>query len=112
MACRSNGVQLTLLDELAPMSAEPPQPAPVAQDSRRVEPSAENFRICCQETLTMLRACEANPWNPLDARYYRVLFRLRSEWLPEEEGAALRAEFAEHWQRLGIVEVPLEQPGS
>jgi hypothetical protein len=94
------GPERTVLAEAAPADAMP------AAASRHIEPSAENFRVCCLETLAMLRGCEANPWNPVDARYYRVLFRLRSEWLPEEEGAALRQEFAAQWRRLGIVETP------
>jgi hypothetical protein len=107
MAHGDKGAQLTMLDRLQP-DAPAPAKAAASDPSGYIEPSAETFRICCEETLAMLRASAANPWNPLDARYYRVLFRLRSEWLSEEEGAALRAEFAEHWQRLGVVEVPLE----
>lgn len=100
-----------MLDQLAPAQAAqspPPNEARPAAGSRPIEPSPENFRIACHEMLAMLRGCEANPWNRVDARYYRVLFRLRSEWLPEEEGGALRDEFMAHWRRLGIVEVPLE----
>jgi hypothetical protein len=94
--------QMTLFDD-APPVAEASEPRKLTV-STFMEPNAENFRTWLRETLDMLEGCEASPWNPADARYYRVLFRLRSEWLPAAEGQSLRDAFAGHWERLNIVE--------
>ena len=95
--------QLVMFDDAAfappPVTEPPVRPSPPLMES-----SAENFRIWLHETLVMLKAAETSPWNPADARFFRVLFDLRSQWLPEEEGQSLRDAFAGHWQRLAIVE--------
>lgn len=77
------------------------EPAPAGGP---MESTPENFRGWMEETLAMLRACRESPWPPHDARYYRVLFQLRSEWLPYDEAVALRQAFRGEWERLAIEE--------
>lgn len=101
----SNAPQMTLFGDTAPAPRDSDSLERVA--STHMEPNAENFRNWLHDTLKMLAGTDRNPWNPVDARYYRVLFDLRSQWLPAEEGQSLRNSFAVHWRRLEIVESQL-----
>ena len=100
-----NTNQLTLFED-------PPKPLPLFDAPAApsyVEPSAENFRVLLHETLAMLQACAANPWSPADARFQGFLYRERTKWLPDDEGAPLRAAFQIEWDRLGIVQSELSR---
>jgi hypothetical protein len=59
------------------------------------EVRAELFRVLAQ-------ACAAKslPWDPRRTLYWRTVFPQMTNWLPDEEAAQLRFEFATEIQRL------------
>src|SRR4051794_32900722 len=46
------------------------------------------------------RAAKIMPWEPRKVRLYQTIFPQMTNWLPEEEAAQLRFEFAQEMQRL------------
>ena len=52
------------------------------------------------EVLSTARAAATLPWDARKTLYWRVVFPQMCNWLPEEEAARLRAEFAAELQRL------------
>ena len=46
------------------------------------------------------RAAQKMPWEPRRVSLYRTIFPQMTNWLPEEEGAQLRFEFATELARL------------
>ena len=50
--------------------------------------------------LAAIRAATTMPWEPRKVRLYQTIFPQMSNWLPEEEAAQLRFEFAQEMQRL------------
>ena len=50
--------------------------------------------------LAEARAAKTMPWEPRKVRLYQTIFPQMSNWLPEDEAAQLRFEFAQEMQRL------------
>jgi hypothetical protein len=50
--------------------------------------------------LTEARTAKTMPWEPRKVRLYQTIFPQMTNWLPEEEAAQLRFEFAQEMQRL------------
>ena len=52
------------------------------------------------QILAEARAAETLPWAPGRVSLYRTIFPQMTNWLPQEEGAQLRFEFATELARL------------
>ena len=50
--------------------------------------------------LGQIRGAEECPWSEKQLGLYKVIFPQMANWLPEEEAAALRREFAAEVARL------------
>jgi hypothetical protein len=60
----------------------------------------ETMRAKLNAMLAEARAAQSMPWPDVTASLYRTLFPQMTFWLPEEEGAQLRLEFATELARL------------
>ena len=63
-------------------------------------PVPERARARLNALLAQARAATAMPWPEREARMWQTVFPQMANWLPEEEAAQLRFEFAEQMQRL------------
>ncbi len=70
------------------------QPTPVY----RADP--DQVRADLYKILAEARAAQKMPWAPGRVSLYRTIFPQMTNWLPEEEGAQLRFEFATELARL------------
>ncbi len=84
---------------------EPAQPdlfaseAPRGQDCASADPEVVRARLLAM--LSQARAAEgAPPWNERTTRLYKIIFPQMTKWLPTDEAAQLRLEFAEEMSRL------------
>ncbi len=71
------------------------------------EPAAPAYRVDPDEVraelLTVLaqaRAAQTFPWDSRRTLYWRVVFPQMTNWLPDDEAAQLRLEFASEIRRL------------
>jgi hypothetical protein len=53
-----------------------------------------------QQVLVQARAASRYPWDERRTLYWRVVFPKMCNWLPAEEAARMRAEFAAEMKRL------------
>jgi hypothetical protein len=60
----------------------------------------DKVRARLHKILAEARAAETIPWGPGRASLYRTIFPQMTQFLPEEEGAQLRFEFAAELERL------------
>ncbi len=67
---------------------------------RRYLPDPAKVRVKLLALLDTARAAKEMPWNERDAGYWQLVFPNMANWLPEEEAAQLRFEFAREMERL------------
>ena len=63
-------------------------------------PDPEQVRQRMLAVLQKARSAERMPWSEKDARMWQTIFPNMANWLPEEEAAQLRFEFACEMERL------------
>jgi hypothetical protein len=63
-------------------------------------PDPDKVRARLHKILAEARAAQKLPWEPTRVSLYRTIFPQMTNWLPEDEGAQLRFEFATELARL------------
>ena len=63
-------------------------------------PTPEDVRPELTEVLERLRQSRTMPLSPKDLRFWRTVFPQMSTWLPDDERAAMCAEFTAELARL------------
>jgi hypothetical protein len=63
-------------------------------------PDPDQVRARLQKILAEARAAEKLPWDQDKLLVYRTIFPQMAGWLPEDEGAQLKFEFATEMARL------------
>ena len=63
-------------------------------------PDPDSVRSRLHKILAEARSAQKLPWEPTRASLYRTIFPQMTNWLPEEEAAQLRFEFAAEIARL------------
>ncbi len=63
-------------------------------------PDLGKVRVKLRQILTEARAAERVPWDADKLLVYRTIFPHMAGWLPDEEGAQLRFDFAAELARL------------
>ena len=63
-------------------------------------PDPEKVRRRLNALLETARAAERMPWPERDARMWQMVFPNMANWLPVDESAQLRLEFAREMERL------------
>jgi hypothetical protein len=64
------------------------------------DPDPEEVRAELLAILAKARAAPQEPWPAKEASYWGTVFPQMANWLPAEEAARLRGEFAAELQRL------------
>jgi hypothetical protein len=64
------------------------------------KPDPERIRLQLAALLETARKAATMPWPERDARMWQIAFPQMSNWLPPDEAAQLRFEFAREMQRL------------
>lgn len=88
------------------MSARQPdlflsEPQPFEErPERKYSADPDKIRAKLLKLLAELRAAESMPWDERALRLNRTVFPQMTNWLPEEEAAQLRFEFAAELERL------------
>jgi hypothetical protein len=67
---------------------------------RRYVPDPEKVRQHLKALLEKARSAEKMPWSERDARMWQTVFPNMANWLPDDEAAQLRLEFAQEIERL------------
>ena len=67
---------------------------------RRYLPDPEKVRQRLKALLEKARCAEKMPWSERDARMWQTVFPNMANWLPDDEAAQLRLEFAREIERL------------
>jgi hypothetical protein len=67
---------------------------------RRYLPDPEKVRQRLLALLDQARSADKMPWPERDARMWQIVFPNMANWLPEEEAAQLRLDFAREMERL------------
>ena len=67
---------------------------------RRYLPDPEKVRQRMMAVLEKARSAKTMPWSERDARMWQTIFPNMANWLPEEEAAQMRFEFAQEMERL------------
>ncbi len=67
---------------------------------RRYLPDPEKVRQRLKALLEKARSAEKMPWSSRDARMWQTVFPNMANWLPDDEAAQLRFEFAQEMERL------------
>ncbi|MGC1888100.1 MAG: hypothetical protein WA709_18730 [Stellaceae bacterium] len=67
---------------------------------RRYVPDPEKVRQRLKALLEKARSAEKMPWSQRDARMWQIVFPNMANWLPADEAAQLRLEFAQEMERL------------
>jgi hypothetical protein len=67
---------------------------------RRSLPDPEKVRRRLKALLEKARCAEKMPWSERDARMWQAVFPNMANWLPDDEAAQLRLEFAREMERL------------
>ena len=70
----------------APQKSDEPDPVVVRQRMHAV--------------LATAKAAQKMPWNEHDARVWQIVFPNMANWLPDDEAAQMRFEFAQEMARL------------
>jgi hypothetical protein len=70
------------------------------QAVRRYEPNPEKVRRRLKALLEKARSAQKMPWSERDARMWQTVFPNMANWLPDDEAAQLRFEFAREMERL------------
>ena len=65
-------------------------------------PDPEKVRARLLGWLATARAAQRMPWDAQQEQKYAILFHQMANWLPEDERDRLRAEFANHLDRLRV----------
>ncbi len=73
---------------------EPPQPP----RSHAPDPAVVRSKLLA--VLEQARAAERMPWDGKKTQFWQTVFPQMANWLPEEEAAQLRFEFARELERL------------
>lgn len=68
--------------------------------AQRYLPDPEKVRARLQALLDKARAAATMPWPEREARMWQIVFPNMANWLPEEEAAQLRFQFARELERL------------
>jgi hypothetical protein len=63
-------------------------------------PDPEDVRRRLNVLLAKAREAETMPWSEREARMWQTVFPNMAKWLPDEEGAQLRLDFAQEMDRL------------
>jgi hypothetical protein len=63
-------------------------------------PDPEKIRLQLVTLIEKARAAATMPWPEREARMWQIAFPQMTNWLPPEEAAQLRFEFAQEMQRL------------
>jgi hypothetical protein len=63
-------------------------------------PAPEKVRRRMMAVLEKARSAKTMPWSEKDARMWQTIFPNMANWLPEEEAAQMRFEFAREMERL------------
>jgi hypothetical protein len=63
-------------------------------------PDPEKIRRRLNALLEQARAADRMPWPERDARMWQIVFPNMANWLPDDEAAQLRFEFAREMERL------------
>jgi hypothetical protein len=63
-------------------------------------PDPEKVRERLMALLEKARSAEKMPWSERDARMWQIVFPNMANWLPDDEAAQLRFEFAQEMERL------------
>jgi hypothetical protein len=71
-----------------------------AEPAPAYRPDPDKVRRRLEKILAKARAAQKLPWEPTTLSHYRTIFPQMTNWLPEEEGAQLRFEFATELARL------------
>jgi hypothetical protein len=67
------------------------------------DPDPEDVRAELMEILALARAAPQQHWPAKERSYWGTVFPQMANWLPAEEAARLRQEFATEIARLGAV---------
>jgi hypothetical protein len=67
---------------------------------RRYVPDPEKVRRRLRALLEKARSAQKMPWSERDARMWQTVFPNMANWLPDDEAAQLRLEFAQEMERL------------
>lgn len=67
---------------------------------QRFLPDPEKVRQRLNLLLAKARAADTMPWSERDARMWQTVFPNMANWLPADEAAQLRFEFAQEMERL------------
>jgi len=67
---------------------------------QRYLPDPEKVRRRLLALLDTARSADRMPWPERDARMWQIVFPNMANWLPDEEAAQLRLEFAREMERL------------
>jgi hypothetical protein len=70
--------------------------------ARTTEPDPQAIRVRLSRLLETLRRSENMPLSDRDLRMWQMVVPNMTRWLPSEEADAIRAEFANEVDRLGI----------
>jgi hypothetical protein len=77
-----------------------PGPDRLQPPQQRMVPDPEKVRRRLLALLDKARNAERMPWSERDARMWQIVFPNMANWLPEDEAAQLRLEFAREMERL------------
>ena len=70
--------------------------------ARNFTPDPEVIRHRLTSLLEQARQSEVMPWPAAKARMWQTVFPQMADWLPDEEAAQLRFEFATEIERLNV----------
>ena len=84
------------MNQMDLFAAEPVAPA--------YRPDPEKVRSRLRRILAEARAAQAMPWEPTRLSLYRIIVPDMTRYLPEDEAAGWRAEFAAELDRFGVAE--------
>jgi hypothetical protein len=91
-------------DQLDMFAAEPPPPRKLHKNE--ISPGVfaadpVEVRAKLLAVLAELKAAETMPWDARRALYWRTVFPQMTNWLPPDEAARMRDEFAAELARVG-----------
>lgn len=67
-----------------------------------IAPSPERVRQKLRAAIETARNAERMPWSEKEVRKWQILFTNMPNWLPDEEAAQVRLEFAREIERLKL----------